>query len=91
MESLIARHLPSLRAFVRLRVNSFLRARESESDVVQSVCCEILQHMQGFEYQGEARFRNWLYGACSTEQPSRCRIVGSGRQMRRQWRCQGAA
>jgi len=38
-------------------------AKESSSDLVQSVCREVLQNVDRFEYQGEAAFRNWLYQA----------------------------
>ena len=38
VEELLARHLPGLRAYVRLRAGPLVRAREAESDVVQSAC-----------------------------------------------------
>ncbi len=60
---LLERHLPTLRGFVRLQIGSFLRARESESDVVQSVCLEVLRRGERFEFRGEAAFRSWLYHA----------------------------
>ena len=63
LDALVVRHLPDLRAFVRLRVDPLLRAYESGSDLVQSVCLEILAHPERFEFRGETEFRNWLYGA----------------------------
>jgi RNA polymerase sigma factor (sigma-70 family) len=63
LEALIVRHLPDLRAFVRLRIDPVLRAHESGSDLVQSVCLEVLAHPDRFEFRGETAFRNWLYGA----------------------------
>ena len=63
LASLLARHMPDLRAFVRLRVDPMLREHESCSDVVQSVCVEILAHPQRFDFRDEVAFRNWLYGA----------------------------
>jgi len=63
LDALLQRHLPSLRVFCRLRINRFLRQRESEMDVVQSVCRELLGHLEGFEYRGDGQFRNWLYVA----------------------------
>jgi len=63
LDALLQRHLPALRVFCRLRINSFLRQRESEMDVVRSVCRELLGHLEGFDYQGDERFRNWLYVA----------------------------
>jgi RNA polymerase sigma-70 factor (ECF subfamily) len=61
LEILLQRHLPALRGFVRLRTGEVLRARESASDLVQSVCREILTHMERFQYRSEAGFRQWLY------------------------------
>src|SRR5262245_16784174 len=61
VEALLQRYLPRLRAFVRLRMDASLRQRESSSDLVQSVCREVLQHAGTFEYDGEERFRAWLF------------------------------
>ncbi len=58
---LLERYLPRLRAFVRLRVDATVRAQESASDLVQTVCREVLQNAEHFEYQGEDRFRAWLF------------------------------
>lgn len=59
--SLFARHLPPLMAFIRIKVGPALAARESVSDLAQSVCREILMDLDEFEYQGEAAFRKWLF------------------------------
>jgi RNA polymerase sigma-70 factor (ECF subfamily) len=61
VESLLVQHLPSLVAYVRLQAGPLVRARESISDLVQSVCVEVLRDAQGFEYQGDAQFRRWLH------------------------------
>jgi RNA polymerase sigma-70 factor (subfamily 1) len=61
LANLIERHLPQLHAFVRLRLDRALRARESSMDVVQSVCRELLAHGAGFEFRGDDRFRAWLF------------------------------
>jgi RNA polymerase sigma-70 factor (ECF subfamily) len=58
---LVVKHLPSLEAFVRLRAGAFVRARESCSDLVQSVCADVLGDLGGFEYRGEEQFRHWLF------------------------------
>jgi RNA polymerase sigma factor (sigma-70 family) len=63
LAALLARHLTALRAFVRLQISPFLRARESESDILQSVCLEVIETGERFEYRGEAAFRSWLFGA----------------------------
>jgi len=61
LEALIERHLPGLRAFVRLHAGAELRARESTSDLCQSACREVLAHADRFRYAGEDAFRHWLY------------------------------
>jgi len=62
-EDLLEEHLPRLRAYIRLRTNRDIRARESHTDLVQSVCREVLEGSSHFEYQGDAAFRKWLYTA----------------------------
>ena len=63
IEALLAQHLSGLRAYVRLQAGPAVRARESCSDLVQSVCREVLGDLDGFEYRGEAAFKAWLYKA----------------------------
>ena len=63
IEHLLSRHMPGLRAFIRLRAGPVVRARESESDLVQSVCREVLRGIERFDYQGDAAFKNWLFKA----------------------------
>jgi RNA polymerase sigma-70 factor (ECF subfamily) len=60
LDALLARHLPGLHAFVRLRAGPLVRGKESPSDIVQSVCRELLVAGSGFEYRNEAAFRRWL-------------------------------
>ena len=62
LEQLLVRYLPGVRAFVRLRMGAELRARESGSDIVQSVCADLLAS-PGFVFQDEERFRSWLFVA----------------------------
>lgn len=63
LQGLIERHLPALRAYVRLRCGPGLRARESVSDIVQSACRDALGDLSRFQYGGEAGFRAWLFTA----------------------------
>ena len=60
-EALLIRHLPGLEAYLRLQMGPILRAKLSASDLVQSVCIEVLAELDDFEYRGEAAFRHWLY------------------------------
>ncbi|MBL8802506.1 MAG: sigma-70 family RNA polymerase sigma factor [Planctomycetes bacterium] len=61
VDALIERHLPELRAFVRLRAGDALRRRESTSDLVQSTCREVLTHLERFQFPDESAFRRWLF------------------------------
>jgi len=63
LDALIRAHLDDLRAYVRLQVDPRLRVRESCSDIVQSVCREVLEDLDGFEYRGAGAFRAWLFAA----------------------------
>ncbi len=63
LDRLIEAHLDDLRAFVRLQVEPKLRLRESQSDVVQSVCREVLEDLPQFEFRGVGSFRAWLFTA----------------------------
>ncbi len=60
-EELLLQELPRLRAFIRLRTGAALRARESTSDLLQSVCREILADLGKMQFQGSAAFRHWLF------------------------------
>ena len=61
VNQLLIQHLPKLQAFVRLRMGPQLRAKEGSADLVQSTCREVLEHIDRFQYRGEAGFKNWLY------------------------------
>jgi RNA polymerase sigma-70 factor (ECF subfamily) len=61
VDALLARYLPELRAFVRLRAGALIRAHESSSDLVQSTCREVIQHMDRFRFPSESAFRHWLF------------------------------
>ena len=62
---LLERHIPGLQRFLARRAGPLLSAKESSSDLVQSVCREVLEHMQDarLAYRGEAEFKQWLYNA----------------------------
>ncbi len=57
---LLAQNLPMLRRYFRLKAGRRVLSHESVSDLVQSVCAEVLEDLDGFEYRGEAQFRSWL-------------------------------
>jgi len=80
LEALLLRHVDYLRAFVRLRCGRLVRARESHSDIVQSVCREVLQDLGAFEYRGEAAFRHWLCQAARRKIIDRVRHLSAARR-----------
>jgi RNA polymerase sigma-70 factor (subfamily 1) len=57
---MLVRNLPNLEAYLRLHAGAAVRARESVSDLVQSVCVEVLRDLSRFEFRGEPQFRHWL-------------------------------
>ena len=61
VETLVARYLPALRTFVRLRMGPEQRAKEESCDIVQSVAREVLGHAERFQHGGESGFRDWLF------------------------------
>lgn len=61
LRELLGRYLPQVRAFVRLRTGPELRAHEACSDIVQSVCREVLEHGDRFQHPSEEAFERWLY------------------------------
>jgi RNA polymerase sigma-70 factor (ECF subfamily) len=76
-EDLLVAEMPALRAFVRLRCGDRIRALESSSDLVQSVCREIWRDRGDFEYRGRAAFRRWLFLAAARK------IADRGRRLDR--------
>ncbi len=61
VDALVARYLPDVHAYLRLRAGPMVLARESTADLAQSVCREVLEHVERFRYPSEAAFRRWLF------------------------------
>ncbi|HEX5050968.1 MAG TPA: sigma-70 family RNA polymerase sigma factor [Planctomycetota bacterium] len=73
LDDLLAQHLPAVRAFVRAHMSPRLRARESASDLVQSVCRELLTHKERFRHPGEHGFEAWLFTTARRKVANRAR------------------
>lgn len=73
LERLIDENLPCLRAFVRAHMGARLRARESVSDVVQSVCRDLLAHQERFRHVDADAFRAWLFTTARRKVQNRAR------------------
>lgn len=61
LDALLSRHLPGLRAYLRLHGGALVRAKESASDLAQSVCREVLEEIGTLRGEHESAFRSWLY------------------------------
>lgn len=61
IDELVGRHLPALRAYIRMRMGPRVRRWETDSDIAQSVCLEALGGLESIEDRGEAAFRHWLF------------------------------
>ncbi|MCB9876721.1 MAG: sigma-70 family RNA polymerase sigma factor [Planctomycetes bacterium] len=70
---LLEQNVPALRAFVRANMGPGLRARESASDLVQSVCRDLLTHRQRFQHPSEEAFRAWLFTTARRKVQNRAR------------------
>lgn len=63
LERLLEQYLPTLHAYVRVRLGGALEPRESSMDVVQSVCRQVLAAEGPFRFADEDHFRAWLFTA----------------------------
>ncbi|HHI79537.1 MAG TPA: sigma-70 family RNA polymerase sigma factor [Planctomycetes bacterium] len=61
IDTLLQQNLADLHLFVQAKMGPKLLSRESTSDLVQSVCREVLQEMKDFEFRGLPAFRAWLF------------------------------
>lgn len=87
LEDLLGRHLASLRAFVRLRVGPEIRAHESCSDLVQSVCRELVEDWSQLTFANDAAFRGWLFTTALNKVRMRARhLTQQRRDVRREVR-----
>lgn len=80
LQSLLERHLDGLHAYIRLQAGDLIRRKESVSDLVQSVCCEVLQEADNFDYRGEPQFRRWLYTAALRKVIDKNRYYRAGKR-----------
>ena len=81
VDELLVRYLPRLRAFIRSQVDAKLRLKESVSDMVQSTCREVVEAGPDFEWQGEARFRGWLFTTALNKIRGRLRHYGAKKRV----------
>jgi len=80
LEALFRKYLPALRAFLRLRMSPALRAKESCTDLAQSTCREVLEHLDRFDHRGEQGFRQWLFTTAWRKVAKRYRHYGTDKR-----------
>jgi RNA polymerase sigma factor (sigma-70 family) len=84
--TLLQQHLPALRAFVRLKAGPSLLARESCSDLAQSVCRDVLENADRFRFGGEPEFRKWLFTTAMRKLSDRAEHWTAGKRDQRRER-----
>lgn len=72
--------LGGLRAFLRARAGPAIRARLGDSDLVQSVCREVLEDAPRAHFPNEAAFRGWLYTAALRKLVEKNRRLTAGKR-----------
>lgn len=65
--------LPKLRQFVRCHAGNVIRAREADSDIVQSVCREAIVDRARFRYGGTRGLNRWLFTRARRKMQDRVR------------------
>ena len=80
LDTLFARNLPPLVAFIRARTGKAVAARESAVDIAQSVFREVLMDAEHIELQGEGAFRNWLFMQATRKVLDKAKYHGRGRR-----------
>ncbi len=79
---LLERYAGELHGYVRRHAGAALGMKESSSDLVQSVCREVLEGAArgAFGFRGEAQFRCWLYQAALRKVQMKARYWGAERR-----------
>lgn len=80
VDSLFARNLPPLVAFIRARAGKAIAARESAVDIAQSVFREVLEDVDQIALEGEGAFRNWLFMQATRKVLDRAKFHGRERR-----------
>ena len=92
LTELLEHYLPEVRAYVRLHADPALRARESSSDLVQSVCRQILERADSFRHPDEQAFKRWLFTTALRTLRDRGDFHRAGRRdLRQEVRGEGSA
>lgn len=80
LRDLLPQHLPHLERYVRSQLHRTLRDAESATDLVNSVCGDLLEQDIPFEYRGDAQFLTWLHTVVVNKIRQRLRFLGAGKR-----------
>lgn len=80
LRELLPRHLPQLESYVRRHMSQTLRDRESATDLVNSVCGDLLASGVEFVYRGEPQLQAWLRTVVANKVCERLRYFGAGKR-----------
>ena len=82
VDALLVRYLPDVERFLGRQIGQLVKAKESVSDLAQSVCREALERIGDgrFEYQGEAAFKQWLFQAAEHKMLNKHRFYKADRR-----------
>ncbi len=61
IDRVLSDYLPPLLGYIQHHIDPVTRAHESSEDILQSVCREVIEHQDEFEFRGQAALRSWLY------------------------------
>jgi RNA polymerase sigma factor (sigma-70 family) len=61
LDRMLSDHMPALRDYIRRRSGELVASRESASDLAQSVCREVVEHIDRFHHGDDDGFRRWLF------------------------------
>jgi len=75
LRELLPQYLSQLEGYVRENLGRTLRDRESASDLVDSVCGDLLAENIAFEYRGKGEFQSWLRSVVVNKIRGRLRFV----------------
>lgn len=85
VDALVAENLPRLHAYVRAHMPGDLRQRETDVDLLQSICVELIAERARFDFRGEAQFRAWMFTAARNKLLEKVRFHGRAqRDVRRE-------
>lgn len=77
MHLLLGEYLPRIRAYVRLRASASLLTHESRSDLVQSICRDLLENVRRLQSTDIDGFQAWLFTTAQRKLADRAALWGA--------------